>query len=219
MSRLMSIQMDWWSPVATFTRINLDELYPEALKSAFCCWTQASPQQPKSIYYEPWMAEFQIEKLFELIIRTSLNWMSAMPGHFSPSTSTETTCDSCQMPEPHLQAPIKGSFNFVSWQRDSKHQCWDSQATRDISYIRLFGQITVTSPHLFTQVATTWEFGTETLEIWSPASFIKGLHLPPLMKKKVWRRHFHFCIILLRTIQICLDFKSCYSQHFLLEHV
>ena len=131
MSRLMTIQMDWWSPVATFTRINLDELYPEALKSAFCCWAQVSPQQPKSIYYEPWMAEFQIEKLFELIIRTSLNSMSALPGHFSPSTSTESTCDSCQ---PHLQAPIKGSFNFVSWQRDSKQQCWDSQATRgDIS--------------------------------------------------------------------------------------
>ena len=132
-SRLMTIQMDWWSPVATFTRINLDELYPEALKSAFCCWAQVSPQQPKSIYYEPWMAEFQIEKLFELIIRTSLNWMSALPGHFSPSTSTESPCDSCQMLEPHLQPPIKGSFNFVSWQRDSKQQCWDSQATRDIS--------------------------------------------------------------------------------------
>ena len=103
MSRLMAIQMDCWSTVATYTRINPDKLYLEALKSAFCCWAKASPQQPKSIYYEPWMAVFQIEKLFEPIIRTSLNCMSAMPGHFS--LASFTTCDSCQM----LKATSAGS--------------------------------------------------------------------------------------------------------------
>ena len=88
----------------------------------------------------------------------------------------------------HLLTPIKGSFNLVSWQRDSKQQCWDSQD--------MMGHQTVWTNHhhqsksVYTS-CNNLKIWNSYFETWYPASFFKGLHLLPLMKKKVWR-HSHF---------------------------
>ena len=128
MTRWMGLRF----PFATFARINLDELYLGAL-----CWSllfvvMFQPHRSSQglfITSHEWYSSKLRNCCYE-IIRTSLNCVSPSPAIFlsPPPQSPQSTCwlMSDAPPSARLE-PIKGSFNLVSWQRDSKQQSGDLQ--------------------------------------------------------------------------------------------